>query len=174
MYLPSVGSGFALFLIIFCGVLIPVGFAIFCYFYCRRQNGDRVFIFKRPFNMYVASFVDRIRCGSCTGGGGGLGCNVFGGCAGMGRRNRNDASANDEDERSGKTRKLIKSNAVGDHNKSINNNNTTTSASDEILPANDKEPAKKVPRKIEIMPVELISCTNNELVSSSICLKLKK
>lgn len=130
----SVGTGFAMFLIIVCGVVIPLCFAIFCYFYCRRQNGDRFFVFKRPFNMYVASFVERFlgggRCGGCF-----------------------------RDKETGGSGRCFK---VG----------KSAAATEKGVVVVEKE-KKKQQRTIEILPVELVSCTNNKLVSSSICLNVE-
>ena len=143
--LIAVSTGFAMFLIIVCGVLLPLGFLIFCYFYCRRQNGDRVFIFKRPFNMYVDSFLERINCG---GG--------FGRCRAC-FRSKGDSGGGVK----------INSNVVG-----CANSNTSSSATNSSVPVKGGVSETKT-KKIEIKPGELISCTNSKLVSSSKCLNVE-
>lgn len=133
-----------MFLIIVCGVLVPLGFAIFCYFYCRRQNGDRVFIFKRPFNLYVTLFLDRISCG--------LGCGLL--------RTRCGGCLRDKEEVVGGVKKPVSNSGGGGEG---------VTASVDTLKSE-----KKQKRVIEITPGELTSCTNTKLVSSSICLNVDK
>lgn len=111
--------------------------------------------------MYVTSFIDGLHCKapSCLGGGSGVGCNWFRGCGrsrDVGNADCNATEVVDNNDVDRKKTKLI-----------IKTKNNSSAPSE-----GDNE--KKKLRRIEIMPVELTSCTNNKLVSSSKCLNLEK
>lgn len=93
--------------------------------------------------MYVTSFLERINCGFSGAGGGGGGT-----CSSCFRVNECEEHADDGNG------KNVGRSIKGDTNK--------------VNP----ELERKRTKKIEIMPVELVSCTNNKLVSSSKCLNV--
>lgn len=105
--------------------------------------------------MYVTSFLDGLHCKapSCLGGGSGVGCTWFSGCG----RSRDVGNAD-----------CNATEVVG------NNDNCVKKSKLIIKTSSEGDNEKRKHRRIEIMPVELTSCTNNKLVSSSKCLNLEK
>lgn len=137
-----------MFLIIFFGMILPLAGLAFCILWCRKNNPDKAFVFKRPFNMYVTSFLSKwfaldglvARCRSSGDGGNSLSSSAC-----------NKPVVNVAAWGSGENKvvELRGGLVVGDGT------------------------AKKNKPRIEIMPGELVSCTNNKLVSSSKCLNLE-